>query len=110
MKTLLFSTLVLACSGSIGFAQTGEQHVETFFITRSNVSGYGTTTIRYQLTTSQQIVDSEKLTHYLQQFDGVSEATVRADGFEVRFEEIRNEGQLDLLFERVEMLYLTTQN
>lgn len=111
MKTLLLSRAVMplcfVCAVSVGFAQETELHRENA-ISRTNISGYGTSLITYQLSSPVICKDTEKLKSFIQEFDGVASVVINEDDIAIQFNEVMNTGQLDLLFERVEMLYLTT--
>lgn len=110
MKTLLISRVIISCSlvccVSSGYSQELPPPHEEHVIHRTNVSGYGTSTIHYQVPASQHVVSVEKLTDYLQQFEGIEHVAIDANAIDISFDEVKNAGQLDLLFERVEVLYL----
>jgi len=111
MKTYLISRAALLCSlvcctTSLGLAQNSVSPPENLNI-RTNVYGYGTNTIYYQLDASHRVVNAAKLTAYLEQFDGVQDIDVTAEKIQLQFVDVKNEGQLDLIFERMELLYLT---
>ncbi len=111
MKTYLISRTALLCSmvcctTSLGFAQGSVSPPEQLN-NRTNVYGYGTNTISYQLDASHHVANAAKLTAYLEQFEGVQDIDVTAEKIKLQFNEVKNEGQLDLIFERIEVLYLT---
>lgn len=112
MKTLLLSTAVMplcfVCAVSVGFSQENELHRENV-VSRTNISGYGTSLITYKLSNSVTCKDTEKLKNYIQEFDGVTSVVIDEDDIAIQFDQVKNSGQLDLLFERVEVLYLTTK-
>ena len=111
MKTYLISRMVMpcvmVCCVTTGFSQDSPIHPENYS-QRNNITGYGTTIIHYHLDGSQRISDEKMLKNYLQQFEGIKQVAIHSDDIQISFDDIKNVGQVDLLFERVEMLYLTT--
>ncbi len=99
--------LCFVCAVSVGFSQENELHRENE-ASRVNISGYGTSLITYQLSSLVICKDTEKLKSFIQEFDGVTSVVIDEDDIAIQFNEVINTGQLDLLFERIEMLYLTT--
>lgn len=101
--------LCFVCVVTVGFGQVNEVDRDASIL-RTNVSGYGTSLIKYQLSNSVICKDTEKLKLFIREFNGVQEVAISGNDILIEFSNVQNSGQLDLLFERVEMLYLTTKN
>lgn len=100
----LLTTLSLS-SAFNSYGQQVEKHEDGVFA-HPNVTGVGTHTVVYHLTTPLETTTLAELKNYMESLNAITEVAINGQDISLRFKEITTNEMIHLFIQRMEMLYV----